>query len=203
MNNVTLFIKAMSNRGGSRPGAGRRPGTGPFGEKTRTVRIPESQIPAVRRFLEANRHPGIVLPTGGEVYAVTLTPRRLSRPLYGSKVQAGFPSPADDYVEQQLDLHELLVKREAATFYVKVQGDSMVGAGIQEGDILVVDRSVEPVDGKIVIAVLNGELTVKELSRKHGKVQLIPRNDAYPPIDISSESDLIIWGVVTGIVRQL
>jgi DNA polymerase V len=165
--------------------------------------VPESQVPVILDFLQAyrNRHdqPSAV----AEVLRPTVIKRTVRRPLFGSKIQAGFPSPADDYVAEQLDLHELLVKREAATFYVKVKGDSMAGAGIQEGDILVVDRSVEPADGKIVIAVLNGELTVKELSRKKDHIQLLPRNDAYPPIDISSESDLVIWGVVTGVVRQL
>ena len=127
----------------------------------------------------------------------------LPRPLFASKVQAGFPSPADDYVAGQLDLHELLVKREAATFYVRVKGDSMVGAGIQEGDILVVDRSIEPADGKIVIAVVDGVLTVKELSMKSGGIKLLPCNDAYPPIALSGESELVIWGVVIAVVRQL
>jgi len=190
-------------RGGYRPGAGRKAGSGPFGEATKPVRVPESQVPAILDFLEAYRTRRSEQPVVGEVYRPAAGKRSLRLPLFGSKVQAGFPSPADDYVAEQLDLHELLVKREAATFYVRVKGDSMVGAGIQEGDILVVDRSVEPTDGKIVIAVLNAELTVKELSLKKGRIQLLPRNDTYPPIDISSESDLVIWGVVTGVVRQL
>ena len=190
-------------RGGHRPGAGRKPGSGLYGEPTSQVRVPDSQVPVIVDFLEAyrNRHsePSAV----DEVYRPAVSKRTVRLPLYGSKIQAGFPSPADDYVAEQLDLHELLVKREAATFYVRVKGDSMVGASIQEGDILVVDRSIEPTDGKIVIAVLNGELTVKELSRKHDSTQLLPRNDAYPVINISTDSDLIIWGVVTGVVRQL
>ena len=192
-----------SKRGGYRPGAGRKPGSGPFCEPTKSVRVPESQVPAVRYFLEAFRDRRSEPPTLGEIYSPALNQRTVRRPLFSSRIQAGFPSPADDYVAQQLDLHELLVKREAATFYVRVKGDSMLGASIQEGDILVVDRSVEPTDGKIVIAVLNGELTVKELSRKKDRIQLLPRNDAYPPIEISSESDLTIWGVVTGVVRQI
>ena len=194
---------APHKRGGPRPGAGRKPGSGLYGEPTRQVRVPDSQVPVIVDFLEAYRHQLSEPSAVDEVYRPALMKRTVRLPLYGSKIQAGFPSPADDYVAEQLDLHELLVKREAATFYVRVKGDSMVGASIQEGDILVVDRSVEPTDGKIVIAVLNGELTVKELSRKADSTQLLPRNDAYPVINISSETDLVIWGVVTGVVRQL
>lgn len=190
-------------RGGPRAGAGRKAGTGSFGEPTRPMRVPESQVAQVLDFLAAYRASRSTSATAGEFYRPAAQPRPLRLPLFGSKVQAGFPSPADDYVAEQLDLHQLLVKREAATFYVRVQGDSMVDAGIREGDILVVDRSITPVDGKIVIAVLNGELTVKELSIKPQGIRLLPRNDAYPPIDVPQESDLTIWGVVTGVVRQL
>ncbi len=190
-------------RGGQRAGAGRKAGSGSFGEPTRPVRVPESQLASVLDFLAAYRASRNNPAVAGEFYRPVSQPRPLRLPLFGSKVQAGFPSPADDYVAGQLDLHQLLVKREAATFYVRVQGDSMVGAGIREGDILVVDRSITPTDGKIVIAVLNGELTVKELSIKPQGVQLLPRNDAYPPIDVPQESDLTVWGVVTGVVRQL
>ncbi len=191
----------LRTRGGSRPGAGRKPGSGAFGEPTRPVRVPESQVPAVQAFLEACR--ARPRDGAGEVYRPVPAPRPVRLPLFGSKVQAGFPSPADDYVARRLDLHELLVKREVATFYVRVQGDSMVEAGIHEGDLLVVDRSVEPTDGRIVIAVLDGELTVKELSRTAEGVLLLPRNRAYPPIPVPRESELVIWGVVTGVVRQL
>jgi DNA polymerase V len=95
-------------------------------------------------------------------------PGVLPLPLFNGKVAAGFPSPADDYVEKSLDLNELLVKKPAATFFVRAQGESMLGAGIHPNDILVVDRSIEPVPGKIVICALNGELTVKRLERGNG-----------------------------------
>jgi DNA polymerase V len=145
----------MAPRGGQRPNAGRKPGTGCFGEPTRPVRIPESQVGAVLDFLAAWRARRTESASVGDIHAPAAAPAPLRRPLFGSKVQAGFPSPADDYVTAQLDLHELLVKREASTFYVRVKGDSMRDAHIQEGDILVVDRAVDPVDGKIVIAVLD------------------------------------------------
>lgn len=124
-----------------------------------------------------------------------------SIPLYASKVQAGFPSPADDYVECSLDLNKELIRHPSATFILIAAGDSMIDAGIHPGDKLIVDRSVEAVDGKIVIAALAGELTVKRLSRRGNRVQLLPANPKFKPIDISEESELVIWGVVMHIIH--
>ena len=112
-------------------------------------------------------------------------------------VVAGFPSPAEQYLEPPLDLNELLVKRPAATYFVRVQGDSMSGAGISDGDILVVDRSVPAEHNRIVIAALDGELTVKRLVRQRGRVYLAPENPDYPKIDITNREYVHIWGVVT------
>ncbi|MEG3640823.1 transcriptional repressor LexA [Magnetococcus sp. PR-3] len=123
-------------------------------------------------------------------------------PLAGSRVAAGFPSPADDFVEAQLDLNQHLVKHPAATFFVRVSGDSMIDAGIHPGDILVVDRALEAESGQIVIAVLDGELTVKRLEKRSNKLFLMPENRAYPPIEVTEEADLVIWGVVTSTVHQ-
>lgn len=122
-------------------------------------------------------------------------------PLYESRISAGFPSPADDQVEERLDLNELLIKRPSATFFLKVSGSSMVKAGIHHGDIVVVDRSLEPSNGKIVIASLNGELTVKRLHIEGNRVRLIAESDLYVPIDISKEVDFRIWGVVTSVIH--
>lgn len=124
-------------------------------------------------------------------------------PLYLERISAGFPSPADDYIETALDLNTYLVRNPAATFMVRVSGDSMTGAGIHDGDILVVDRSEEPVPGKIVVAVLDGELTVKRLVRKDGQILLAPDNPRYRPIVVAAEQDLHVWGVVSGVVRRL
>lgn len=124
-------------------------------------------------------------------------------PLYLERISAGFPSPADDYIETALDLNTYLVRNPAATFMVKVSGDSMTGAGINDGDILVVDRSAEPAHGRIVVAVLDGELTVKRLVRKDGLIRLAPENPRYKPITVAAEQDLHIWGVVSGVVRRL
>ncbi|MCI2963794.1 translesion error-prone DNA polymerase V autoproteolytic subunit [Shewanella sp. N2AIL] len=128
------------------------------------------------------------------------TQYRLS--LFSSLIAAGFPSPAQDYVEQTLDLNELCIKHPAATFFVKVQGDSMIEAGIFSGDILVVDRSLQPAHGDTVVAAVNGEFTVKQLQLRP-VVQLLPRNALFSPIAINDESELNIFGVVTNVVKKL
>lgn len=127
----------------------------------------------------------------------------LQRPLFMCDVSAGFPSPADDYIEGRLDLNDLMVQHPAATFFVRVAGDSMIGAGIHHGDILVVDRSLEPVSGKVVIAVLNGELTVKRLCRTGKSVRLVAENPEYQPLEITEESGCEIWGVVIYVIHPL
>jgi len=124
-------------------------------------------------------------------------------PLYSSKVSAGFPSPADDNLEKTLDLNSYLIKRPAATFFVRVNGDSMINAGINDNDILVVDRSIKPSHGKVIIAVLDGQMTVKRLHKRSGKIILMPENDLYKPIEIQSHMNVEIWGVVTSSVHFL
>ena len=133
----------------------------------------------------------------------TSLPSRLSLPLFTGKVAAGFPSPADDYVEKNLDLNELLVQKPAATFFVRAQGESMLGAGIHSNDILVVDRSLEVVPGKVVICAINGELTVKRLERVNEQWQLKAENPAFADIVIHDELELVIWGVVTNVIHSL
>ncbi|MCH1931339.1 translesion error-prone DNA polymerase V autoproteolytic subunit [Shewanella sp. A25] len=127
---------------------------------------------------------------------------RLELPLFNSLVAAGFPSPAQDYIEQTLDLNELCIKHPAATFFVRVLGESMIEAGIFNGDVLVVDRSLDAIHGDIVIAAINGEFTVKQL-QLHPRVQLNPRNSAFSPIVIHDESELSLFGVVTNVVKKL
>jgi len=113
-----------------------------------------------------------------------------------ASVSAGFPSPADDYIETPLDLNELLIARPASTFFVSARGESMSGAGIQDGDLLVVDRSLEAISGDIVIAVLYGEFTVKRFTKSAGIIRLEPANRAYKAITIDANSNAEIWGVV-------
>jgi DNA polymerase V len=123
-------------------------------------------------------------------------------PLAGATVAAGFPSPAADYVEGSLDLNELLVKRPAATFFVRCAGESMTGAGIFPGDLLVVDRSLEPADGSIVVAAVDGEFTVKRLRRRNGSAWLVPENPAFKPLRVDTLDDCRIWGVVSSSIRS-
>jgi len=124
-------------------------------------------------------------------------------PLFLSPVVAGFPSPADDYLDRKLDLHEHLIRNHAATFFVRAAGDSMIRAGIHNGDLLIVDRSLTPGPGAVVIAAVEGELTVKYLARKQGRVLLVPANEAYPALDITEQEDAVIWGVVTYAIHKL
>lgn len=173
----------MSPRGGERTGAGRKKGGGKYdGEETRVIRVPATRIPDIHALLQ--NKPETLLP------------------LFSSSVQAGFPSPADDYIERYLDLNTEFIRHPAATFFLRATGDSMKNAGIFAGDLLLVDRSLEPADGKIVIAAINGELTVKRLSKKNGKTRLLPENSDFKPIEISGEEDLIIWGVVTLVLHE-
>ncbi len=125
-------------------------------------------------------------------------------PLYEESVQAGFPSPAEDYLEGTLDLNELFIHRPSSTYIVRVAGDSMVDAGIYEGDLLVVDRSLDPKNNDIVIAEVDGEFTVKRFVRKDDHtIVLEPANINYSPIVVTGEHELLIWGVVVGVLRKL
>lgn len=123
-------------------------------------------------------------------------------PFFTASVSAGFPSPADDYVERHLDLNELLVKHPAATFFVRVQGDSMRDANILSGDVLIVDRSLEPSHGKIIVAILEGEFTVKRLLLEKGQVYLAPANAAFGKIKVDADSQFQVWGVVTYVIHK-
>ncbi|MBN1845601.1 MAG: translesion error-prone DNA polymerase V autoproteolytic subunit [Sedimentisphaerales bacterium] len=125
------------------------------------------------------------------------------RPLYAGQVPAGFPSPADDYVEGQLDLNRHLIRHPAATYFVRVTGDSMIEAGIHSGDLLIVDRSLEPKDKDVVIANVNGELTVKRVRLRKGQVQLVAENSRYPDRTIDTQTELEIWGVVKHVIHSL
>jgi DNA polymerase V len=167
-------------RGGARIGAGKKAGSGIYGEPTKALRVPESMIDNVISYIKTKGH---------------------QIPLYSSKVQAGFPSPADDNIETKLDLNEYLVKHPAATFLLRATGESMIKAGIEEDDLLVVDRSIEAADGKIVIAAVEGSLTVKRLRHIKGKTYLVPENDKFFPLEINDENT-VIWGVVTNIVKK-
>ena len=185
------------SHGGRRPGAGRR---FKYGEPTRPIRVPRSLAPMVERWLAGR---GSVPADGEAALRPALAPPPLALLLYGARVPAGFPSPAEEHVEGRLDLNEHLIRHPAATFFVRASGDSMLGAGIHPGDLLVVDRSLEPAHGKVVIAVVDNELTVKRLEVRDGRVRLLAENDRYPPIACAEGADLRIWGVVTSVAHSL
>jgi DNA polymerase V len=136
------------------------------------------------------------------VYAPDLS-TRYRLPVFLGRLPAGFPSPADDYIEGKLDLNRHLIKHPAATFFVRVSGDSMTGAGIHSGDLLVVDRSLEAVDGNVIVAALDGDLTVKRLRKRNGALSLLPENRNYQPIEITGQQTFEIWGVVTNVIHAL
>lgn len=192
-----------SKRGGARSGAGRKKGSSVYGESTRAIRVPESMLPELKVVLELRKqkarntsdHSAVILPAEQLI--------KLNIPLFNGKVSAGFPSPADDYIEKTLDLNDLLIQKPAATFFVRAEGESMLGAGIHPNDILVVDRSLEPVIGKIVICALNGELTVKRLKSIGEELVLGAENPAYADIIVQEYIELVIWGVVTNVIHPL
>ncbi|WP_416139619.1 LexA family protein [Halomonas sp. HK25] len=124
------------------------------------------------------------------------------RPLMGCRVRAGFPSPADDHLEAEIDLHAHVVKRPAATYFVRAEGDSMLGDGIHHGDLLVVDRSLEPLPGRVIVIALEGEPTVKRLERRDGAVWLVASNPHFAPIPLAGR-ECEVWGVVTHVVHDL
>jgi DNA polymerase V len=136
--------------------------------------------------------------TGTLDFYSSATTADIKVPLYASAVSAGFPSPADDYLELSLDLNKYLIKHPAATFYVRVKGDSMINAGIHDGDLLIVDKSVEPENDDVVVCVINGEFTVKRLKKVNGEIYLIH----YQAVKISENMDFQVWGVVTYTIHQ-
>lgn len=127
---------------------------------------------------------------------------KVALPLFVSGVKAGFPSPAEDFIDKSLDLNELLIKHPAATFFVRVDGNSMINAGISSGDILIVDRSLEAQNNSIIVAIVDGEFTVKRLKKAGKQIVLIPENPEYNPILIHSETQFEVWGVVTTVIHK-
>ena len=123
-------------------------------------------------------------------------------PFFESTVSAGFPSPADDYTEISLDLNKHLIKHPSATFYARVKGDSMINAGIHDGDLLVVDRALDIYDNCIAVCIIDGEFTVKRLKKKSNKILLIPENEQYKTIEVSEFNDFEVWGIVAYVIHK-
>ena len=137
------------------------------------------------------------------IHASSMPRNEQGRPLLLCPVTAGWPSPADDYIDEALNLHRYVVKNELATFFLYASGESMVGAGIFDGDLLVVDRSIEALSGSVVIANLEGEMTVKRYIIKNKRYFLCPENRQYTPIEITGRDDVTLWGVVTYVLHKL
>jgi DNA polymerase V len=189
----------QTNKGGKREGSGRKG----YKEPTKTVRVPVSLIPEVKTMLadilefRNTTHPDMRIPA--------LNPAAAKRPLFASNVPAGFPSPADDYIECELDLNEFFIPHPSSTFFVRAVGDSMNRAGIFDNTILSVDRSLDADHGSIVIAVVNNEMTVKRLHKKGREIALLPESDnpEHQPITFKNGDDLIVWGVVNAVMQKL
>ncbi len=124
-------------------------------------------------------------------------------PVLRDSISAGFPSPAEDFIESYLDLNKLLIKHPAASYFMRVKGDSMINVGIFSGDLILVDRSLTPANGKIVVASINNEYTVKKYYTKNNAIYLIPANKKYNPIKINPDDEFKVFGIVTTIIRQL
>lgn len=149
------------------------------------------------------RPPPVALLAQPDLQWAALDPPPVLIPLGITPVSAGFPSPAEDYADRRLDINEYLVRNPASSFFFSVRGDSMQDADIDDGDILVVDRSIDPAHGHIVIAFVDGERLVKRLHRKRGKVALLAANPAYPPLELRDGNALEIWGVVVGKFKRI
>jgi DNA polymerase V len=183
--------------GGKRSGSGRPKGSGKFGEATRAIRLPESLIAQIEKMQQRTQEPSVT-----EVNQPLLM-TEVALPLYMVAVSAGLPSVADDYIEDKIDLNQHLIKNPGTTFLVRATGESMIGTGIHSGDVLVVDRSLEPTQDRIVIAVLNGELTVKRIRFEQKRVYLMPENSDYPVIAVNEGMELQVWGVVTNVIHSV
>ncbi len=129
--------------------------------------------------------------------------KNIGIPISNNSVSAGFPSPAEDFKEKRISLDNTLIKNKEATFYARVSGKSMIGAGLDDGDLLVIDRSLDAENGKIAVCFLDGEFTVKRLRIEKNKITLVPENEKYKPIEVSEGSDLLVWGIVTYVIKAI
>ena len=129
--------------------------------------------------------------------------KKIKIPLLSSLISAGFPSPADDYTEENIDLNDILITNPSSTFFLRVKGDSMINSGIQDEDLIIVDKSLIAKPGNIVIAILDGDFTVKTLAKKNNTLYLKAENNNYPDFNFSNYSDVQIWGVVIYVIHNL
>lgn len=197
------MTNTVKTHGGRRSGAGRKAGNN-MAQPTTVIRVPVNTVKIIKNFVSTlTEEHALQLHAGfSDLIQFVRAKQHIALPLYTSKVAAGFPSPADDHVEQRLNPSDYLVENDATTFFIRVKGDSMIEAGIFDNDVLVIDRSKTQHTGDIVLAMLDGEFTVKILKQSKKGVSLIPANRDYPAIEIKKEQSLEIWGVVTGSMRK-
>jgi DNA polymerase V len=197
--------------GGKRPGAGRKTGTGTYREETSVIRVPNSQKPVISDFLEAYAKKQRLaelkdnLDSIEEFTQLSAELEQISLPLFESKVPAGLPSPADDHVDARMDPNTYLINKADKTFFVTIQGESMIEVGLMPGDKAIIEKDKVPAVGDIVLAMIDGEFTVKTLAKqKDGMPKLLPANASgrYAPILITQQMQFKIWGVVTGSFRK-
>jgi DNA polymerase V len=131
------------------------------------------------------------------------TSANLSLQLVENGISAGFPSPADDFLDASIDLNKALIKNKDATFYGRVKGDSMINGGLSDGDLLIIDKSLEPKNGKIAVCFIDGEFTVKRIKLEKDLIWLMPENKKYRPIKVTSDNDFVIWGIVTNVIKAV
>ncbi|WP_236261569.1 LexA family protein [Pseudogulbenkiania ferrooxidans] len=168
------------------------------------MRVPEPLKPVLEAWLQEYRAIRAVRELHvDEFRSLTSELSDVSLPLFASRVPAGAPVAADDLKEADVDLNTHLVRRPASSFLVTVKGDSMINAGIHDGDMLVVDKSLEARHGKVVVAVINGELTVKRLEKTATGLRLLPENPDFAPIEVPEEASFFIWGVVTNVIHKV
>lgn len=137
-----------------------------------------------------------------EIYPPDLS-RSLDLPFVNQGISAGFPSPADDFLDIKIDLNREFIKNPNATFYARVRGNSMIGAGLKDGDLLIIDKSLEPAHKKIAVCFIDGEFTVKRIHKENDQIWLMPENKNYSPIQVTSDNEFVIWGVVTTVIKKV
>ena len=198
--------RAIMSHGGTRPNSGRKSPASPYGEKTSVIRVPISIKSEVLVYLAAFKKR---VSTSSEailnIPQALPNPPALAIPIYSGKVSAGqsrFPSPAQDYEQKFLDLNEEYIKNPPATSLFRVEGDSMIGVGIFEGDLAIVDRSIKPKSSSIVVADVDGAWMVKRLYKRGNVIKLLSEHPEHAPISFSEGQELIIFGVVTYVIHK-
>ncbi|MES2607401.1 MAG: translesion error-prone DNA polymerase V autoproteolytic subunit [Pseudomonadota bacterium] len=211
-----------SSAGGKREGAGRKQNSGKFKEPTKAIRVPKSYVATLTTWLNEiaenshteekspfpfTTHNRSGTPLKSDAFTNILlpapSPSLLAMPFYDCSVSAGFPSPADDRFGLTMDLNKHLVQNAPSTFFVRTSGESMLNAGINDGDLLVVDRSIIAKNNDIVIAAVDGDLTVKRLIHNNGRTILQAENPAFSNIELTEDMAVSLWGVVTNVIHSL